>query len=70
MTAITSTGYLIHLDELLPALADIKPCPDCAGGLGIHIEPSGEWNPVQVHNVPCPRTTGRPRLAAVPDVTP
>ncbi|MFG2052682.1 hypothetical protein ACGFI9_01505 [Micromonospora sp. NPDC048930] len=70
MTAITSTGYLIELDELRAALADVEPCPDCAGGLGIHVEPGGEWNPVAVHNVPCPRTPGRPRLTAVPNVTP
>lgn len=44
--------------DLLGALEEIEPCPDCVGGKGVHVEvESGEWFAVQVHSVPCPHTS-------------
>jgi len=45
---------LIPADAILSELADLTPCPDCLGGLGVHIDTDGEWAAVVVHDVTCP----------------
>jgi len=45
---------MITETELLGALAEVKPCPDCVGGRGAHIEiATGDIFGVQVHTPPC-----------------
>lgn len=59
-----SDHILIRVDELLAALEEVEPCPDCAGGRGVHVDlVDGEWTVVAVHSVPCPATAkaGEPR---------
>ena len=47
---------MIHEAELRAALGDVQPCQDCNGGKGLHVDlTTGDWDPVQLHNVPCPR---------------
>ena len=45
---------LINADEIYAELADLTPCLDCLGGLGIHVESDGSWSAVVVHNTTCP----------------
>lgn len=60
------TDYiLLHEDEVLGALDEAESCPDCAGGVGIHVElTTGDIWGVTVHSVPCRH--GRPGLRLVP----
>lgn len=51
-----TTYTLINAYELLSALNELTPCPDCVGGLGVHVEPNGDWDAVVLHSVPCPAT--------------
>ncbi|WP_200213371.1 hypothetical protein [Micromonospora coerulea] len=53
---LASGHTLIRATELTAALAKLTPCADCAGGLGVHVEPDGEWTAVVLHSVPCPVT--------------
>lgn len=56
---------LINVDELLVELATTAPCPDCAGGLGVHIEANGDWTVLAVHNIPCAGQAGTQRQAGL-----
>ncbi|XTZ16406.1 hypothetical protein ACQSSU_03110 [Micromonospora echinospora] len=54
-----SRPTLIRLADILSATADLTPCPDCAGGLGLHVDPADvdvPWEAVVVHSVPCPHS--------------
>lgn len=44
------------IQSMLSDIADTTPCPDCAGGLGVHVEFNGDWTVVRLHDVPCPAT--------------
>lgn len=58
-----SLDMCIPAEELYGALEDTVPCPDCAGGLGIHVEDDW-WDVVRMHNIPCPVTSGQTGGAA------
>ena len=32
----------------------IRPCQDCVGGLGIHVDGPDDWHVCVVHTHPCP----------------
>jgi hypothetical protein len=49
----TTDHRLLYADELLTALANTQQCQDCTGGLGVCVEPNGDWEIVQLHAIPC-----------------
>jgi hypothetical protein len=59
---------LIPLEEITAEASGALSCPDCVGGLGVHVDlDDGEWEVLAVHSVPCPSTAGEVRrLRLVP----
>jgi hypothetical protein len=60
IASIHPDHLMLASDELLAALFEVTPCPDCRGQVGVIVytggDLAGEIHGVAIHNQPCPQT--------------